>query len=221
MSQLENVLKDLRSDIQEMALLVQSQLNKSRKALLEYDCSMASEVLHVEKRVNAMELRIDKICENIVALYNPVATDMRSVFAYYKINSHLERMGDYAKNIAYTVLDLSTPYDENLLQRLNLPEMFDTANEMIGENIVAIASGQPESAHDVFEMDIRLNELHKKDIDIIVETIQENPSNARALLELASIVRRLERVGDYNTNIAEELIFCFEALVLKHKDSNK
>src|SRR6476620_6675852 len=100
MTHLETVLKELKSDLQEMALLVQNQLTKSRKALIEFDHSMASEVLHTEKRVNAMELQIDKLCENIVALYNPVATDMRSVFAYFKINSHLERMGDYAKNIA-------------------------------------------------------------------------------------------------------------------------
>jgi phosphate transport system protein len=221
MSHLDQVLKDLKADLQEMALLVQSQLNKSRKALLEFDQSMASEVLHVEKRVNAMELRIDRLCESVVALYNPVATDMRSVFAFYKINSHLERMGDYAKNIAYNVLDLKAPYDPNLLKRLNIENMFSITNDMIEENIVALASNNPESAHDVFEMDMQLNELHKKDIDIIVEEIQADPKNARSLLELASMVRRLERVGDYNTNIAEELIFCFEALVLKHKKIGK
>jgi phosphate transport system protein len=221
MTHLEQVLKELKTHLQEMALLVQSQLGKSRKALLDFDHSMASEVLHTEKRVNAMELQIDKLCENAVALYNPVATDMRTVFAYFKINSHLERMGDYAKNIAFNVLDLKEAYDSNLLLKLSVARMFDITNDMINENIVALMSGNPQSAHEVFEMDLELNQLHKKDLDIIVEEIQANPAKTKALLDLASTIRRLERVGDYNTNIAEEIIFCFEALVLKHKNTGE
>jgi phosphate transport system protein len=217
MTHLEQVLIDLRKDLQNMAVLVQSQLAKSRKALVDFDQSMANEVLHIENRVNAMELQIDRLCENVVALYSPVATDMRTVFAYFKINAHLERMGDYAKNIAHNVLSLKEPYDANLLTKLNVAKMFDIANDMIDENIVALMSGNPESAHDVFEMDLVLNELHKQDIDIIVEEIQANPAQTRALLDMASTIRRLERVGDYNTNIAEEIIFCFEARVMKHK----
>lgn len=220
MTHLEQVLKDLKNDLQEMAVLVKNQLNRSRVALLEFDKSMANEVLHTEKRVNAMELQIDKLCENIVALYNPVATDMRMVFAFFKINSHLERMGDYAKNIAYNVLDLNEAYSDTLLDNLNLSRMFDIVNEMIDENIVALVSGNPQSAHTVFEMDIELNNLHKLDLDIIVEEIKRNTDKTKSLLDLASTVRRIERVGDYNTNIAEELIFYFEALVLKHKDNN-
>ena len=219
MTHLEQVLKDLKANLQEMAVLVKNQLNRSRIALLEFDQSMANEVLHTEKRVNAMELQIDKLCENIVALYNPVATDMRMVFAFFKINSHLERMGDYAKNIAYNVLDLDEAYSDSLLDRLDLTRMFDIVNEMIDENIVALVSGNPDSAHAVFEMDIELNALHKKDIDVIVDEIKANTNKTKSLLDLASTVRRIERVGDYNTNIAEELIFCFEALVLKHKNS--
>jgi phosphate transport system protein len=154
MTHLEQVLKDLKTNLQEMAVLVKNQLNRSRIALLEFDQSMANEVLHTEKRVNAMELQIDKLCENIVALYNPVATDMRMVFAFFKINSHLERMGDYAKNIAYNVLDLDEAYSDSLLDRLNLTRMFDIANEMIDENIVALVSGNPDSAHTVLSSTI-------------------------------------------------------------------
>jgi phosphate transport system protein len=220
MTHLEQVLKELKADIQGMAILVQSQLKKSRTALMSFDQGTANEVLHAEKRVNAMELEIDKFCENIVALYSPVASDMRTVFAYFKINSHLERMGDYAKNIANNVLELKQPYSPELLERLNIAQMFDIANNMINENVIALMSGLPDSAHEVFDMDNELNELHNKGIATIVEEIKANTENTKALLDLASTVRRLERVGDYNTNIAEEIIFCFEALVLKHKNSS-
>lgn len=219
MTQLERVLKELKADLEKMAMLVKNQLNRSKTALLEFDKSLANEVLHAEKRVNGMELQIDKLCEDIVALYNPVAIDMRMVFAYFKINSHLERMGDYAKNIAYNVLDLDEAYNKNLLERLDLSRMFEIANEMIDENIVALVSGNPDSAHRVFEMDIELDALHKRGLDMIVEEIKANTNRTKSLIDLASTIRRLERVGDYNTNIAEELIFCFEALVLKHKNS--
>ncbi len=219
MTHLEQVLSDLKAEVQEMAVLVQSQLKKSRTALMDFDKTLAKEVLHNEKRVNAMELKIDKLCENIVALYNPVANDMRTVFAYFKINSHLERMGDYAKNIAYNVIELPEPYSKTLMEKLDLDNMFHIANEMINENVVALMTSNPASAHEVFEMDTQLNLMHNKGIDIIVEEIKANTDKTRSLLELASIVRRLERVGDYNTNIAEEIIFCFEALVLKHKNT--
>ncbi|MBE2288634.1 MAG: phosphate signaling complex protein PhoU [Chitinophagaceae bacterium] len=219
MTHLEQVLSDLKAELQEMAVLVQSQLKKSRSALMDLDKTLAKEVLHNEKRVNAMELKIDKMCENIVALYNPVANDMRTVFAYFKINSHLERMGDYAKNIAYNVIELPEPYSKGLMEKLELEKMFHIANEMINENVVALMTSNPSSAHEVFEMDTQLNLMHNKGIDIIVEEIKANTDKTRSLLELASIVRRLERVGDYNTNIAEEIIFCFEALVLKHKNT--
>lgn len=219
MTHLEQVLSDLKAELQEMAVLVQSQLKKSRSALMDLDKTLAKEVLHNEKRVNAMELKIDKLCENIVALYNPVANDMRTVFAYFKINSHLERMGDYAKNIAYNVIELREPYSKVLIEKLELEKMFHIANEMINENVVALMTSNPASAHEVFEMDTQLNLMHNKGIDIIVEEIKANTDKTRSLLELASIVRRLERVGDYNTNIAEEIIFCFEALVLKHKNT--
>ncbi len=219
MTHLEQVLSDLKAELQEMAVLVQSQLKKSRSALMDFDKTLAKEVLHTEKRVNAMELKIDKLCENIVALYSPVANDMRTVFAYFKINSHLERMGDYAKNIAYNVIELPEPYNKTLLEKLELETMFHIANEMINENVVALMTSNPASAHEVYEMDTELNHLHNKGIDIIVEEIRTNTDKTKALLELASIVRRLERVGDYNTNIAEEIIFCFEALVLKHKNT--
>jgi phosphate transport system protein len=220
MIHLEHVLQNLKKDLQDMANLVQTQLTRSRDALLHFDKSIANQVLHTEKRVNAYELKIDSLCENIVALYNPVARDMRAVFAYYKINSHLERMGDYAKNIANNVLELELRYDEQLLEDLDILTMFEIAHDMITENIVALISGNPQSAHHVFEMDMALNALHDNGIEIVVAAIKKDTEQTRALLDLASTVRRLERVGDYNTNIAEELIFCFEAKVLKHQDSS-
>src|SRR5204862_2736721 len=109
-------IKRLKDEAVEMFELVISQLRKSRTALLSFDKDMASEVTFNEKRVNALELKIDKDCENIFALMNPVAIDLRFVLAVLKINSNLERIGDISDGIARYVVESSDPFDETLLK---------------------------------------------------------------------------------------------------------
>lgn len=217
MTHLEEVLSSLNTEVQSMALLVLKQLKKTKEALLNFDKTLAQDVLHGEKRVNAFELKIDMLCENIVALYNPVAKDMRMVFAFFKINSHLERMGDYAKNISKDVTNLEKSYDPALLQSLKIETMFEIADEMISQNIAAMTINDTEAARSIFEMDLKLNALNYNGNKLIAEYMKDHNEQIPDLLNLSSTLRRLERVGDYNTNIAEELIFYFDAMVLKHK----
>lgn len=221
MTHLEEVLSTLQNEVQSMALLVLKQLEKTKKALLNFDKNLAQDVLHGEKRVNAFELKIDMVCENIVALYNPVAKDMRMVFAFFKINAHLERMGDYAKTISKDVVDLKNPYTTQLLEDLKIEKMFDIANDMISQNISAMTINDTEAARSIFDMDLELNKLNFKGNKLIAEYAKQHPDEMEDLLNLSSTLRRLERVGDYNTNIAEELIFYFDAMVLKHNASGK
>jgi len=221
MTHLEEVLSTLQNEVQSMALLVLKQLEKTKKALLNFDKNLAQDVLHGEKRVNAFELKIDMVCENIVALYNPVAKDMRMVFAFFKINAHLERMGDYAKNISKDVVDLKQPYNPQLLEDLKIEKMFEMANDMISQNISAMTINDTEAARSIFDMDLEINKLNFKGNKSIAEYAKQHPDEMEDLLNLSSTLRRLERVGDYNTNIAEELIFYFDAMVLKHNSSGK
>src|SRR3546814_11623424 len=99
MKHLEEDLQRLKSNMVDMSNLVISQIHKSITALINNDKAMAREVIFNEKRVNAYELRIDKDCENIITLQNPMAHDMRFVFATLKINSNMERIGDNAEEI--------------------------------------------------------------------------------------------------------------------------
>src|SRR6185436_13187493 len=94
-----------KEEIINMWILVQSQLNNAKKAMLEFDKDMAREVVMKEKRVNAFELKIDRDCENIFALYSPVAVDLRFLLAVLKINSNLERIGDIAEGICKYIID--------------------------------------------------------------------------------------------------------------------
>ncbi|MEY4875443.1 MAG: phosphate transport system regulatory protein PhoU [Bacteroidota bacterium] len=216
MTHLEQELEQLKQEITGMFLLVQKQLNKSVQSLLSMDKDLAREIIAAERRVNAEELKIDRICENIVALFNPVAVDLRLVFASFKINSHLERMGDNAKGIARYVIEMEEKFDVELLQKLQLKEMFAVANSMIDETIDAFQNTDSAKARLVFEKDEQLDKINFDATQIIAHYIQANPAKTIQMLNLMSIIRKLERVGDLQANIAEEIIFYVDAEVLKH-----
>ena len=219
MTHLETELGKLKGDITGMFILVQKQLNKSIQSLLAMDKDLAREIIAAEKRVNAEELKIDRVCENIVALFIPVAVDLRLVFASFKINSHLERMGDNAKGIARYVLEMNEKFDTELIEKLQLKEMFSAANKMIDENIAAFENGDSSKARLVFEMDERVDAINFAATNIVADYIKANTDKTVHLLNLMSIIRKLERVGDLQANIAEEIIFYVDAEVLKHDKS--
>ena len=134
MTRLQEELKNLRESLSDMAVLVRKQLDKSVRSLLEEDEDLANEVIVNEKRVNAMELNIDRECEHIFTLLNPVAQDMRFVFSTLKINADLERIGDYGEGIAKLVLLGKKSFDKILIENIKLKEMFDTSLIMM-ENV--------------------------------------------------------------------------------------
>lgn len=216
MTHLEQELNQLKQEVTGMFLLVQKQINKSIQSLLNMDKDLAREIIAAEKRVNAEELKIDRICENIVALFNPVAVDLRLVFASFKINSHLERMGDNAKGIARYVMEMNEKYDAELISKLRLQEMFSVASDMIDETIDAFQHNDTAKARMVFVKDEQLDKINFDSTAIIADYIKSNPDKTIQILNLMSVVRKLERVGDLQANIAEEIIFYVDAEVLKH-----
>lgn len=213
---LDTELERLKLEIEEMGALVRLQFRKSMDAFQRAKKELAREVLFQERRVNAEELKIDRDCENIVALFNPVAIDLRLVFAAFKINSHLERMGDHAKGIAAYTLKLPRAYPEELLDQLNLPAIVLHIEKMIESNLRAFREANAAEAREIFSHDDHLDEWNKKSIRLIGEYIRSHTDGVFELLDLVSVVRKLERMGDLNKNIAEEVIFYVEANVLKH-----
>jgi phosphate transport system protein len=217
MAHLDNEVAALRNSLVDMFTMVQKQLHKSVKALNSIDKNLAREVLYNERRVNAEELKIDKDCEKFVALFNPVAIDLRFVFAAFKINSHLESIGDSAKGIARIVLELNKGFDQTLLNDLQLPRMYELSDSMIEDNILALRTDDTTQARLVFNKDVEIDQINKNANAIIADYINKGGGDVASLLNLISVVRRFERVGDLSANIAEEIIFYVEAKVLKHE----
>ena len=218
MGHLDKEIVSLKNNLIEMFLLVQKQLRKSLIAVTTLDKNLAREVLVNERRVNAEELKIDKDCENFVALFNPVAIDLRFVFATFKMNSHLESIGDSAKGISKFVLEMDIKFDDDLLMELQLYKMYELADSMIEDNVRSLRTDDTSQARLVFSKDVEVDNINKQANKIIADYLAKGGhSDIIPLLNLMSIIRRIERVGDLSSNIAEEIIFYLEAKVLKHE----
>ena len=217
MTHLEEELKQLKEAVIEMAALAKSQLQKAREAYLKMDTEIAQEVIHNESRMNAMELSIDRDCENIFALFNPVASDLRFVIAVFKINSDFERIGDYADGIADYVVDFNKSTPPELMETTKTSQMFDIAISMAHDIKIAFEKEDNTLARKVYQKDAMLNQINKNASKVISEFVKKAPETARQCLFLFSVIRKLERVGDHIKNIAEDVIFYVEAEVLKHK----
>jgi phosphate transport system protein len=197
--------------------LVRSQLKKTRDAIQHFDKDLAREVILREKRVNAFELKIDRDCENIFALYSPVAVDLRFVLAVLKINNNLERIGDIAEGISRYIVEAEQPFDSTLLERTELNVMYENSIDILIDALEAFDKEDTTLARAIFKKDAILNEINTRANKVIGDIIKENMDYLQELLFILSTIRRLERVGDQCTNIAEETIFYLEAKVLKHQ----
>lgn len=220
MSHLDIELQQLKADTIKMWTLVNLQLVKAKESLLNLDKDLARQVILSEKRVNASELKLDLDCENIFALFNPVAVDLRFVLAVLKINSNLERTGDIAESIAKFVINVDKNFDLKLLEITRVVEMFEAAINMMNETMDAFDSENTVSARKIFQQDELLDEINNKANPIVADYIRNHPENIEPALYLLSVIRKLERVGDQSKNMAEEIIFYIEAKVLKHRSDS-
>ncbi len=216
MTHLDIELKILKEEAIEMFDLVTSQLKKSKTALLNNDKEQAREVNFNERRVNALELKIDKDCENIFALFNPLAVDLRFVLAVLKINSNLERIGDIADGIARYVAETPGSFDKELTDVTQIGEMFDTAISMLVDVRASFATEDTKLSRGIFKKDDELDEINARANSLVEDYIKNHLGEIGQCLNIISTIRKLERTGDQVKNVAEEIIFYIEAKVLKH-----
>ena len=171
MTHLESELQHLKNNLIEMWTLVKTQLLKTKEALINDDKDLAREVVSVEKQVNAFELSIDQDCENVFALFNPVAVDLRLVLAIIKINNNLERQGDSAKGIAKFVIDIDGSFDKHLLEITRIVEMFDENIIMLTELIEAFEKEDGIIARKAFKRDELLDEINDQTTAVVANYI--------------------------------------------------
>lgn len=223
MTNVERELGKLKKGIIEMMDLVSHQLERAEDAFTNKDKRLAREVHQFEKLVNASDLNLDKDCENIIALYNPVASDLRFVLASLKIISNLERVGDHADKIARYVRkgEIKSSFPKELLAAVKLETIFDQAQDMLETATQAFIEEDTGLARDVFAKDVAMNRNYSSAIRRMQKFTKVNDERTDMLLFLFSVINKLERVGDLAKNIAEETIFYIEAKIVKHRKSVK
>ncbi len=218
MNHFESELEALKVDFISMWNLVSSQLKESMQALAEMDKDRAKAIVLAEKDVNELEVKIEKNCENIIALYNPVAVDLRFVLALIKINTSLEKVGDIASRVAKFIVKSGDPFYNELINKTDTLAMFEEACDLLDDTLVAFKNNDSAKARSIFKRDEYINEINKHAFLAIIDAMKEKPEEIEKYLKMLSLIRRIEKAGDVCKTIAEEIIFYIEAKILRHQE---
>lgn len=214
----EQELVILKEEVIEMWKFVIAQIEKSKKALLNDDIELAREIVCREKRVDLYELKIESDCENHIALYAPVAIDLRLVLSLLKITSSLERIGDFAEGIARNVISEHTLMNNlQIIEDLKVEKMFDLVIGMLTDAFALFNAAKTDVYGKILCKDDDVDAIYKDSFNILTQYLLNNPLMIRSGLEMILMVRKLERIGDYCSNLVEDVVFYVDAKVLKHK----
>jgi len=215
-------LKSLKESMGLMWRLTLSQIQKCKQAYLTGDEELAREIVSREKRVNSFELKIDSDCENYIALFSPVAVDLRFVLSLMKISNTLERIADFAEGIALHVLeDNCQEVLDTLKEDLKLEAMFDAVISMLSDSLVALESENTKLAGKILQKDEEVDAIYRNGRNILAEYIRKNPEHGDCALNIVLILRRIERIGDHCSNAIEDIVFYIDAKVLKHSKNKE
>jgi len=208
-------LKDLRNDILRMGVMAQEAIHKSVEALKNRDKAQAEEVVSNDSRVDELELEIDEKCIDLIAMRQPLASDLRFVTTGMKINAELERIADLAVDIAQRVFELA---DKPLLKPLiDIPKLSTIAQAMVGDAINSFINKDVELAGKVILSDSQADELRNRIQDeLLNEYMLRDAKTADRAVPLLLIARHLERICDHATNIAEDVVYMVKAKIVKH-----
>ncbi len=212
---LDEHLDKLKTRVIKMCSLVDEQVQNAVKAVEEDNLELAQSVIERDKKVNKFDVKIDKICQRIFALAQPVAMDLRYIMSSLTINSNLERIGDIAVNIAENIILIKQKpefYSETVLER-----MFSVTQQMLKNAIDAFIGANPELAKEVIIADDVVDKLNAENHLILKSIMKRSPENIEGAVALLVISRELERLADHATNIAEDVFFIVEAQLIKHK----
>ena len=215
----ENEIEELKTNIIKMASLVDDQVENSFNYMQAVDAELYKFVKNKDIEVDAYDNLIMAQCENILALYQPVASDLRFILTAIKIDSQLERCGDIAVNIIQRVKKIDTFV--NLFKDLNILEMGRTAREMVRDAITAFVNRDTELANAVISKDDIVDKYNKTIFKALVEKMQNDPQSVKVCSHLIVLCKQFERLADHATNIAEDVVFLVEAEIISHRKKLK
>lgn len=212
---LERDLESLKKNILNLGGKVEDSINKAITALVDRRPDLADEVLDTDDEIDTAEVEIEEDCLKILALHQPVASDLRFIITVLKVNNELERMGDQAANIALRARFLAQ--NDPIETPIDLTNMVDTVQDMVHESLEALVNQDAERARTVTDMDEKVNEAHRTMFREIQHIMADNPDTIERAIHTLLVSRYLERMGDLAKNICEDIIFLSEGEVMRHQ----
>ena len=207
-------LDALKQTLGAMGSLVEDQIRRVMRALIERDNERARDVIERDREVDAYENEIDEKCVELLALHQPTAGDLRFLTTAMKIVTDLERIGDQAVNIAERALDLNN--EPQLKPYIDLPRMAEKALLMMKQSLHAFVARDPELARQVRRQDSEVDALNDQIFRELLTFMMSEPTTIPRAIRLILIARFLERVADHATNIAEMVVFLVESKLVRH-----
>jgi phosphate transport system protein len=211
----EQILQELKAALIKMASMAEEAIEKAMESVLSEDKELATEIAHGDEAINSMEMHIDSIIVELLALQQPVASDLRLILAASKINNDLERIGDHAVNLAESALMIDSK-GKPIAQREDITRMSQLARRMLSDAVDAFIHLDANIGEAVVLMDDSVDNLNRKTTHELMELMKVDPESVEQAIEFIRVSRNLERVADLATNIAEEVVFIARAKVIKH-----
>lgn len=212
----EREMDHLKARLLHMGAAVEDLVARSIQALTERDLELAQQAIALEVEIDHQEIQIEEECLKLLALYQPVAGDLRFVTAVLKINNDLERMGDLGRHIAERALVLSQHREVRL--PVDLRNMAAAVQRMLRTAMDAVVNQDAEIALHVIHSDNEIDEYHQEMFPLIAGQMRTAPDTIEVLLHVLSASRHLERIADYATNIAEDVVYLVRGEIIRHRE---
>ncbi len=207
-------LKKLREDILYMGGLVEDQIQKAVASLVERDSKLAETIIQRDHEVNRLDIEIDDLCIQLLALHQPAARDLRFITTALKITTDLERIGDMAVNICERALELNE--EPQLKPYIDIPRMARVSEKMIRESLDAFVREDTALALKVCKDDQEVDDLNSQIFRETISFMIEDPHTVSRAMKISSVSKYLERIGDHATNIAEMVVFMVKGKSIRH-----
>jgi len=207
-------LEELKENLLNMAAMVEEAIQDSVQSLVKRDSDLAQKTFELEDRINKTEIAIDDMCLKLLALRQPMAADLRFITSAMKIITDLERIGDQAVNIAERAIPLSQ--EPQLKPYIDIPRMAEIAQSMVKDVLDAFVNRDSRLARSVCQRDDLVDGLNDQVFRELLTYMISDPKTITRAVHLMIVCRCLERIADHATNIAEDVIFMVDALVIKH-----
>ncbi len=220
MKHLQRDLHRVESEIRIMGSMVEESINKAIESMVESREDLALEVMQGDRSIDMREVMIEEECLKILALHQPVASDLRYVVTVLKVNNDLERMGDLAVNIAERSKYLSRSSEEVVLPP-QLQEMVERVRQMVRGCIECLVQLDVTMAYHVRRQDDKIDELNRQIFEEVQAYMHTSPHVIESSIDVLSVSRHLERIADLATNIAEDVVFTVKGDMIRHRFKGK